>query len=658
VRLWDVANGRDLHLWRDAHDMGGGFALSPDGRHIVLPERLTPWDFRLKLWETATGGEAGTFFGELSGPTSVAFSPDGKFIVTAGGSSDIKLWDVAARKEVRRLRSLDSVIKATFSRDGRSIVVGTDRGVLVAWDVATGKEIKRYSAPARQVTATRFSPDGRFILSGSGRAVRLWEAATGKLLRTYVGLPDGPVLAKDSLTGENTIIGDGVSTVAFSSDGRLALASLGGLGTLVRRWEVATGKEVTAFVSRMPHTVAFSADGRFAYIGDTGVVRGALLRWDMDTRQHVAFPGAAEEIRGLSLSQDGRLLLSGGRQLQFWDAAAGKELAFARQGAKEPKDLKERLLRGGPIQANQTAVALSPDGRLALSASTSRELDLWDTATGDLVRTLKGHTEWVGTLAFSPDGRTALSGDGDGLLKLWDIAAGKELKTLRGHVGRVGSVAFAADGRRAVSGAEDGAVRVWDLEQGRELAALFAAAEDDWLAITPYGFFSASRRDTDMLALVSDAGVTTMGQVHKSLFNPDLVREALAGDGANEVEGAARVVNLEKVLEGGPPPSVEIATHPPGTRSTTATVAVSARVTDRGKGIGRIEWRVNGITVGVMGVSVGGGPVHDVQRTLALDPGDNRVEVIAYEARNLLASPPAHTTSTLSRSLPRSFHSA
>jgi hypothetical protein len=71
---------------------------------------------------------------------------------------------------------------------------------------------------------------------------------------------------------------------------------------------------------------------------------------------------------------------------------------------------------------------------------------------------------------------------------------------------------------------------------------------------------------------------------------------------------------------------------------------VNARITDKGKGIGRIEWRVNGVTVAAGTMPTGGGPDYDAARQLALDPGDNVIEVVAYNGSNLLASLPAHTT--------------
>jgi uncharacterized caspase-like protein len=176
------------------------------------------------------------------------------------------------------------------------------------------------------------------------------------------------------------------------------------------------------------------------------------------------------------------------------------------------------------------------------------------------------------------------------------------------------------------------------------LVSLSASRDGNQLAITPEGFFTASQRDTDMLAIVRGLEFTGIGQVHQSLYNPDLVREALAGDPNGEVKRAAEVINLDKVLDSGPAPQVEIASPSHSDKSGRDLVTVAARIKDRGKGIGRIEWRVNGVTVGVCHAPACLGPDNDVTHEFALDPGENTIKVVAYNATDLLASLPAETT--------------
>ena len=89
-----------------------------------------------------------------------------------------------------------------------------------------------------------------------------------------------------------------------------------------------------------------------------------------------------------------------------------------------------------------------------------------------LLRTLEGHSASVDGVAVTPDGRRAVSASWDNTLKVWDLESGRELRTLEGHSGHVNGVAVTPDGRRAVSASEDNTLKVWDLDTGRELRTL------------------------------------------------------------------------------------------------------------------------------------------------------------------------------------------
>ena len=101
----------------------------------------------------------------------------------------------------------------------------------------------------------------------------------------------------------------------------------------------------------------------------------------------------------------------------------------------------------GILTSHMGSVAFSPDGRILATRSDYYTIKLWDVASGNLLRTLTGHTDWVSSVTFSPDGKTLASGSNDKMVNLWDVKTGTILDQLTGAFGGVLSVAFSPDGR-------------------------------------------------------------------------------------------------------------------------------------------------------------------------------------------------------------------
>jgi hypothetical protein len=225
-----------------------------------------------------------------------------------------------------------------------------------------------------------------------------------------------------------------VRALAFSPS-RPVLASASS-DTTIRIWEVPSGKEIKALVSRF----------------------GAM--------------------RSVAFSPDGQLLASGGDDgsVRIWDWASGREI----------RSMRGRL---GIV----FAVAFSPDGVTLVTGASDALVHLWDLATGRERSALSGHQGPVHSVAFSPDGLALASGGADGVVRLWDLSAGRERRALSGHRGEVHSVAFAPDGRTVASAGADGTVRIWDIASASERAALSAHAGPAWsLAYSMDGALVAS----------------------------------------------------------------------------------------------------------------------------------------------------------------------
>jgi WD40 repeat protein len=681
LRLWDVATGKEVRRFVGHTAEINAVAFSPDGLFALSggsedfqpgkPKNGTliykPKNDTLRLWEVATGKEVRRFIeppvcygdhicepqGHSPLVESVAFSPDGRFALS-GGLEGLMLWDVATGGEVRKFSGdLVSINSVAFSPDGRFALTGG--GPLMAlWEVATGDELRRFAGHTGPVRSVAFSPDSRFALSGSDESMKLWDMTTGRELRQFTGT-------------------DWVRVVAFSPDGRFALSA----DKTLTLWDIATGNEVRRFVAHEGQIdeerieyAAISPDGHLALsnscverVRRSGCIKRSINLWDVETGRSVrGFTGYTGWGSAVAFSPDGSFALSG-------DCDKKNLFCGGYLKEKEPVDL-EYLYSGGSLKVwdmatgklrrkfgghlgRMNSLAISRDGRFALSGDGTSRVKLWDVASGRKLRDFGDEFDDAdddNALAFSPDGRFALSAKStrniEQALHLWEVASGKNLGRFAANIESLISAAFSPDGRFALSGGGDGVIRVWDVESGQELARMIATPESDWLTITPNGFFSASRRDTQGLAIVRGLDVISIGQMHQSLFNPDLVREALAGDPDGEVKRAAEFINLDKVIDSGPAPLVEITSSPLGGRSDTDLVTVTAHMKDRGKGIGRIEWRVNGVTTAVSNARSDARSEYEVNQTLALDPGENTIEVVAYNARNLLTSLPAQTTIT------------
>ncbi|MEJ5340212.1 MAG: protein kinase [Thermogutta sp.] len=328
-------------------------AFSPNGRQVLTGSR----DNTARLWDAATGKELRRFEGHTEAVLSVAVSPDGRQVLTGSADKTARLWDAATGKELRRFEGhTEAVLSVAFSPDGRQVLTGSDDNTARLWDAATGKELRRFEGHTDWVTSVAFSPDGRQVLTGSrDNTARLWDAATGEELRRF----EGHILP--------------VLSVAFSPDGRQVLTG----SDTARLWDAATGKELRRF------------------------------------------EGHTDWVTSVAFSPDGRQVLTGSRDntARLWDAATGKEL---------------RRFEGHTDAV--WPVAFSPDGRQVLTGAghfvgvaPDNTARLWDVTTGHELRRFEGHTDMVSSVAFRPDGRQILTGSQDGTARLWDVATGREL---------------------------------------------------------------------------------------------------------------------------------------------------------------------------------------------------------------------------------------
>ncbi len=299
ARIWDAATGTNLVTLK-GHSSGLGCAAFSSHDRLIVTAGT---DKTVKVWDTEATREMITLDGQNPKLCGLAFSPDGKRIVTGSYFDAAKIWDTTTAQVLHRI----SGVAVAFSPNGRHIVTTAGSGII--WDVASGQELRKFGGHKAPVEGVAFSPDGqRFVTCSDDKTAVVWETSSGKELVKLIGHSDG-------LRG-----------VAFSPDGQRILT--GCLDGTARIWNAATGAELFRFKEHGAGVwgVSFSPDGKQIFSGGDN---GTGLLWETATRRVVLqFKGHSGTIICAAFSPDGRRILTGSTDntAKLWETATGREV--------------------------------------------------------------------------------------------------------------------------------------------------------------------------------------------------------------------------------------------------------------------------------------------------------------------------------------------
>lgn len=458
VRTWDTVTGKRVGPELTHPSRVWAIAFSPDGKQVLTGCD----DAKARIWEATSGALTAT----LDHPQMVrtaTFSPDGEQFATSTSGNQVRVWNSRTHQLVHTLGFGGHTGALTFSPDGRYLLTGSRDRRARLWDTRTGALACPPIQHVSHVQAVAFAPDGHtFATAGEDRLVRVWQLPPSAR--------DGPPLEHAGI----------VWSAEYSPDGNRVLTGSGErnqAGEAVL-WDAATR---TRIGPGLPHRdaveqVAFSPDGT-AFL--TGTYKGEVRRWDAMTRAPLGAPVSREGmVNAAAFTPDGqRLAIS-------WGAAHGdKSLIFFDRRTGQPTGL--RLTHPDVLRA----IAFSRDGSICLTGGYDRTARFWDVRTGEPIGAPLQHVGSVGTVALSPDGRRVLTGSDDQQAYLWHrdgetVTLGHRLA----HHGTVRAVAFQPEGGLVLTGSWDRTARLWDPVTGRPVGpALTHAGEIETVAFHPNG---------------------------------------------------------------------------------------------------------------------------------------------------------------------------
>ncbi len=566
VIIWDVQSDVPGPAFTGHEGPVLSASFSPDGETIASGG----YDGRVMQWNPATLRgqnltDALADSAERAKPTdvtavsahndavrSIDFSSDGSRLLTAGNDNVVRLWalnDWSMQKEFRGHASRVAV--AQFMRDEDYVVSAAYDQSVKVWNIPEHREQDVLGGSVLQghldsILGAAFDPTGKLVVTASrDRSAISWDIATGKQIQTFH-------------EGHSYLASN-----AFYIPGRRQVLTVA-IDNTARIWDMMTGTQTAVLEGTgIQAAAAVSTDGRWIA---TGSDRKSIVIWDLSGERVREFDGLESDVTALAVSPDGRNLLVGDSigRCRMIDAESGRQIwasrthsrgvtrvAFVpgtdkvltasldqvvsmRDSRTGTEDTTRLLKHSGPV----TSMAVSKDGRLAITSCSDNKIRIWSLNDSKLVKAIDAGEVACSGVAISPDAKVAAAIMADRKIRLWDLRSNEEMKSpgrrevpflnLSQTTIPVWSVTFSENGETFLTvGGTEG--RIWEVKSGKTLQTFLPQSAVASVHFSPSGdrfvtgsWDNAARIwDTNAGIALNKLGGAHTRFVNSSVFSPD-----------------------------------------------------------------------------------------------------------------------------------------
>lgn len=546
IELWDFTNLKFVKTIYFADDFIKDAVLSPDKRKIALAGDKTGVNII-----DIENQKCKQLLGEL-GVWMVTFLNNNELLISVAleDANEIRLFNISDAIYSKIFTGhTDIIFSIVLTSDKKHIISGSKDGTVRLWNIETTKCIRVFDTK-RQINSVILSSDEKYIISG-GRlvnslwdyigdgegeksAINIWDIESGQCIKSFNGYKD-------------------VKSLKLMKDGSHILA---GRYFGVDMWNIISEKRMATFEGHLDYlfSAVYSNNGKYIISGSMDkinvwdAVSGEHIETIEDGMSGICIPNSVKTTDNILVASDSKIIIFdtedkkrnniykiNSEELSFnsfikvvlsekylvANNYEGLVYIFDRHTTKLTNTINLGTYDGLDLLFSKSSkyLAISADNDIQLwdidsnkcvktlkghtdsvcslamysdtmvSASDDGAIKMWDINGTKCIKTYEGHTDMVGSLAIHED--IMVYGSSDGSIKVWDIDSSKCLKTLKGHDGGVDSISLSPDGKRIVSTGRDDIITVWDIEKGESLFSIYNY-EDTPISMNEKGFFVAS----------------------------------------------------------------------------------------------------------------------------------------------------------------------